>query len=129
MTRSCKNSSVLATLEYKTCIRSTQRGPPTVGRTAARPGNVVCVAKTFVVVGVNCRNGCCHQLSKTYLVAVIMSSECFDRPLAPLFKRNLKSPSSSTTMFLKRMKNHDACAVLCLTSVLLTPIVNRDQGT
>jgi hypothetical protein len=104
-----------------TCVHITQRGPPTVGRTAARPGNVIGVAKTFIFMGVHYRNGCCHPPSNTYLVPVIISSECFDSPLAPLFKRNWKSPSSYTIMFLKRTKNGDACAALCLTSVRLTP--------
>jgi len=105
-----------------TCINSTQCGPPTAGRTAARPGNVIRVAKTFVFVGVHSRNGCCHPPSNPYLVAVIISSEYFDSPLAELFKRNWKSSSSYTIMFLKRLKN-DACAVLCLTSLLLTPSI------
>jgi len=104
-----------------TCIHSTQHGPPTVGRTAARPGNVICIAKTFVFVGVHYRNGCCHPPSNTYLVAVIISSECFDSPLAPLFKRNVRRSWSYTKMFLKRIKSDDACAVPCLNSVRLTP--------
>jgi hypothetical protein len=119
VTRSCTNSSFLATRVLSPAY--TKHRPPTVGRTAARPGNVICIAKTFVFVEVHYRNGCCHPPINTYLVAVIISSECFDSPLAPLFKRNVRSSLSYTKMFLKRLKNDDACAVLCLNSVHLTP--------
>jgi hypothetical protein len=101
-------------------IYSTQRSPPTVGRTAPRLGNVIRVAKMFVFVGVHYRNGCCHPPSNTYLVAVITSSETFVSPPAPLFKRNWKSPASYA-MFFIHIKTMMRAPYFVLLAFVLTP--------
>ena len=51
MTRSCKNSCFFAYASLIIWIHSTERGPPTVGRTAARPGNVIRAAKNICFCG------------------------------------------------------------------------------